>query len=932
MNTENKKLTTVPPEPPVRIKRRRRFMRWWRFTLITLILFLVFIYAALPFAVEQWVLPPVAKACGVEFFTAEVRHIGISAIDLADIAVGREAGGDQLHISSIRLDWKLGRHGLIIKRVVVSGLTLDADITGDKQFILAGKTLAEWLEPFHTTSIETTENIPQNKEIKPAGKPWVVVEKLELEHARLNLDTPNGSLFLPLSANVRLPSPQNPIARAAFQINTGRDRVAGNSYFNVLSGDGEVKLSVAIAPQRYLSIFPDMRVIPLAGQLGIELTSYIKMSPFKVNGTLKLANKPLVYGHNLKLSPEFIWQFSGDGNELNFSGSNPAGNGIEVNYNDQYSARLLEISGQWRGGAARNLALQTKLAFDAVEHGVLTSQINIDLSKTMRLNGEYQLTSSLGSGEPLQGKFNFDQAEAVGEFTLSGKADSSLAYKFNGMEFLAMQPELQITARKESTEWFTAVNGSIDQLRIQQAANNAVCRQVKLNADFPGPGKYDALLSGKTVSGQWNGQSFQVKDWSLTGKKQLNDPNLSGLFTFKLAEAQAEFLPFKISEFNFTLPWNSLKPVTDARNFTWHFKTDSDYAADGSIKVTDSGWLLDGKIHSSLFPDAPSFELDAAIKPELLLQADFVIPDQHPNIAILTEWFPALAGWETTGLIGADVHYQYGYANNQGTAELRIKHLDVANSGLELAASGINTTIRLPALPKLSTTERLEVAVDEVKFKNMVFNNLFLGFQLFENELFIDEAGTDWCGGRVYTYAVHLRKNNPEINTNIFCDALSLSEFINTFGIGSASGDGRIYGRVPIRFSPQKGIYFKRGYLYSEPGVKDTIQLGHMAIPENSGVAELDIATESLKKFVYDWVKIDFSTDTADNVVIAAVFNGQPAGNLPFTFDSEKGGFVRVDYNGAHFQGINLTLRWKVPLNQLLEFNNMYKKLTQGEL
>ena len=71
-------------------------------------------------------------------------------------------------------------------------------------------------------------------------------------------------------------------------------------------------------------------------------------------------------------------------------------------------------------------------------------------------------------------------------------------------------------------------------------------------------------------------------------------------------------------------------------------------------------------------------------------------------------------------------------------------------------------------------------------------------------------------------------------------------------------------------------------------------------------------------------------TDDFENLQLALTFNGRPADTLPFTFDAQKGGFVRVDYKGANFQGINLTLNWIIPLNKILELKAQTQKLMKG--
>ncbi len=55
--------------------------------------------------------------------------------------------------------------------------------------------------------------------------------------------------------------------------------------------------------------------------------------------------------------------------------------------------------------------------------------------------------------------------------------------------------------------------------------------------------------------------------------------------------------------------------------------------------------------------------------------------------------------------------------------------------------------------------------------------------------------------------------------------------------------------------------------------------------------------------------------------------NGRPAEPLPFKYDSQRGGFIRVNGEKAIFQGIKLNVNTNIPLNQMLKLNNNVKKL-----
>jgi hypothetical protein len=100
--------------------------------------------------------------------------------------------------------------------------------------------------------------------------------------------------------------------------------------------------------------------------------------------------------------------------------------------------------------------------------------------------------------------------------------------------------------------------------------------------------------------------------------------------------------------------------------------------------------------------------------------------------------------------------------------------------------------------------------------------------------------------------------------------------------------------------------------------------------PESMQYSQMDVAAEALKNFDYEWIKINFN-NSGENLLLEMQLNGKPALPLPFKYDPQRGGFIRVKGESAVFQGIRLNVNTSLPLNRLLKFNNSIKELTGGK-
>lgn len=258
---------------------------------------------------------------------------------------------------------------------------------------------------------------------------------------------------------------------------------------------------------------------------------------------------------------------------------------------------------------------------------------------------------------------------------------------------------------------------------------------------------------------------------------------------------------------------------------------------------------------------------------------------------------------------------------------------------LKLRAEGIRFDLRFNDLLSLNTPGGQSLRISKITSGELAFTNLLLLFDIASKEQAnLERASVGWCGGTVMLHSIRLNPSNLAnlaVNTEIYCENLSLAELVSQLGLSKASGEGVLFGKIPVKLSARRGISVDSSYLYTRPGGSNTIKLtdpGQIA-GGMAGAAlkqsQLDFALEALKDFTYSWAKLNFTTEKED-LVLSLQFDGRPNQPLPFAYDEESGQLKRDPAGRALFEGIQLNINTHLPLNRLLRISEKFKQLSDG--
>ncbi len=352
----------------------------------------------------------------------------------------------------------------------------------------------------------------------------------------------------------------------------------------------------------------------------------------------------------------------------------------------------------------------------------------------------------------------------------------------------------------------------------------------------------------------------------------------------------------------------------------------------GSVETDfhlDEGrFLLQGKATTPFVPNA-RFDFRGEVEPrsgeapDIRFEAN--IPTYRPPEPMqLDRYLPALGEGATldgTVTLGATFRIIDGKTAATAAIFTHDGRLLLPKSGV--AAEEIELDLRIEDLLNVNSSAGQRLKIGRLSAGRLLFSDLELKFELESpHAVQIESLTANWCGGELFMRALRLRTNQKNWSTVIYCEGLELSEVINQLNLASASGEGAIYGKIPVKVNAN-GIFFDRSYLYSRPGKENTIRV---ADPDrlfgNAGdaamqAAQLEFAAEAMRDFHYNWVKVNLNTDQ-DNLLLSFQFDGQPSGPLPFRLDENTGTLIRDAGSKAHFQGIQLNINTRIPFNRVL--------------
>ncbi len=76
------------------------------------------------------------------------------------------------------------------------------------------------------------------------------------------------------------------------------------------------------------------------------------------------------------------------------------------------------------------------------------------------------------------------------------------------------------------------------------------------------------------------------------------------------------------------------------------------------------------------------------------------------------------------------------------------------------------------------------------------------------------------------------------------------------------------------------------------------------------------------------WAKLNITSEGQD-LLLRMQLDGKPANPLPFVYNKELGGFIKIkaEGKGSIFQGIRLNVNFRLPLNKMLQYKDLIEMI-----
>ncbi len=843
-----------------------------RIAIVVVTVAVVLLLQSLPVWLSGKLLPALAESAGIAGLEANVTSLGLTQAELRNAKI-RIEGKRSISVDSIRVNYSLPfypfQKQIKIKSLLITGLRVNAVQEN-----------GEWSIPGIYPDLVNNNKEKSTAKPEQSGKKegLVYLQRVILKDCEFRVRYNEALYTIPVSLSLNMPDELDKPWRARGSVQFSGDKFNMNGTFNRGSGQFELNLKSSLRLANYTNFMPEMKQKRLFGNASLQgkVTGQIYDSKELRDLKAELSFDRLSVG-----SPQFA---------------------VSVPEGKFFVVSLVQADKDHFDWSMNGIRLARPLMFELTESGgqivrngdelILNGKIGSSLKKQLWITRDLPLNHDFD--------FKWNLKEQVGAWNYQ------LALTESGWENL-----VNMTFEKIAV----SSSGTIDKGVIRSRNQVAVTPDLNLKTAGKAIEVAAPLLNG----------NIGLKDGKLIGSVKLHTGGI-GVPEF---EAHTGAL-------NIVLPLEAAE--TGSIDLTGaEFKNYKIDQVKYEVKRTEDQLVLDGQILQSMLPLDCRNVCTVSLSPELAVDVrlDVAAKDKTALMA-LDSLAPALKNMKLGGDLGINANYHWTAKKQTGDCTAYLTDGRLVNDEMKLAASGLDFKIGFPDLPTLKTEALQRLVCKELKFKNFVFENIETGFSLERNMVFLLESfSVDWCGGSVFTYSLRLAPGDRNVNATIYFDGLNISRVIGQTGLATAEGDGTIYGRLPMTVG-SAGIQLRPGFLYSAPGETKNIKFKNLdnmldSIPQGSAqYNQLDLASEALKNFNYDWFKVDLRSE-GDKLILASQFNGRPVDKLPFTYDAKSGGLVRVEGAQATFQGIKLDLNTSVPLNQLLQFNSQIQKLAGGK-
>lgn len=310
--------------------------------------------------------------------------------------------------------------------------------------------------------------------------------------------------------------------------------------------------------------------------------------------------------------------------------------------------------------------------------------------------------------------------------------------------------------------------------------------------------------------------------------------------------------------------------------------------ADGKV-VFDAAWplLKNGTLAANGWVDvmaaAPSLDITGSLP-------KFKIEDEKE---LGTLW-ASLQKIGITGTFSGDAHVKFDRGRLQPIVHLTAEDAKLTSAEYDATVEGITGSVTFRNFSPLITPGNQQATVRRANLGKWEMSNGGVTFRV-ENahSILIEQTQWNWLRGRVFSESFRIDTSSPDVQAVMYAEDLNVKDMLSLFSGGQATGEGTVYGRVPVRIKWPR-VTLGNGFLYSTPGtgilqLGDTVGVvGNLLDQSDPRFAKDPMYSQvktrimaALKDFQYNVVKVDFKPDKEGVVATVSIQGKGRVGEKP---------------------------------------------------
>lgn len=446
------------------------------------------------------------------------------------------------------------------------------------------------------------------------------------------------------------------------------------------------------------------------------------------------------------------------------------------------------------------------------------------------------------------------------------------------------------------------------------------------------------LLDGAQVRA--SGKTASIKTVSLDARHAKGA--VSGTLAGKIDRIEDPASSVTVRGVEFSIPFlrgGEAEGTIAAEAVSWKNQLTARVAAKTKISLSDSLRKDSAQITGSVvLPDYPGiavrFRSSSRYENGVFLSRNsFELPESEIPAVDFRKFSGELADLQLSGKIRAAGSYVFGTDRaGEGKASVAVSGVNLKSPAHELSLEGGTLEFDLPSLPEMRSSPGRKASAQRIRFGGIDVRDVELFYRMESPTVWAVEAvKAAWASGVVRMEFTRLDFSRKSCELVLHCDRLNLSEILIQLGQKAVPGEGTLNGTLPVTISPGN-IVFHDGFLNTTPGVTGSLKLTGTeyltaGIPETiPQYAQLKFSQDVLKDFSYDWAKLNLSSKN-DILTLQMKISGRPTRPLPYRYDG--GQLVRIN-TLTTFAGVRLDVNFTLPLANVLNIINKFKKLSGG--